>query len=236
MDNKYSVPGAVVLAGGLIAGAIVFTRSPAVRTSAEGSPSASPPPAVAGETAVQSVTVRPVDISRDHVRGNADARVTLVEYSDTECPFCKSFHPTMDQAVREYDGKIRWVYRHFPLDAIHPKARKEAEATECAGAQGKFWEYLDEIFKVTPSNNGLDPAELPKIAKDVGLDVAAFETCLQSGEMAARVAEDLDDAQKAGAEGTPYTVILGPSGETVPFSGAQPYGNLKQILDGLLAT
>lgn len=231
MTEKHAVPGAIVLAGTIIAGAIVLTRIP-VRAPVA-SPNASAP-AVAAATAQVKIVVRPVDASRDHILGVLDAPVTLVEYSDTECPFCKRFDSTLRQAVREYDGKVRWVYRHFPLDALHSKARKEAEATECAGTQGKFWEYLGKLFEVTPSNDGLEAAQLPQIAKDVGLDVAAFESCLNSGQMAGRIQEDLDDAAKAGGQGTPYTVILGPKGETIPFSGAQPYANLKQVIEGLL--
>lgn len=234
MNEKFSIPGAVVLAGVIIAGAILFTRLP-VRTGGQQAAS----PVVAGQVAERAQVppvglLRPIDPSRDHIRGEANAPVTIVEYSDTECPFCKTFHPTLQQVIREYDGKVRWVYRHLPLDALHPKARKEAEATECAGEQGKFWEYLDKIFEVTPSNNGLDPAQLPQIAGDVGLDVKAFETCLNSGKFAQHIQEDITDAEKAGGRGTPYSVILGPQDEKIPFSGAQPYGNLKEILDGLL--
>lgn len=232
MDLKYSIPGSIVIAGGLIAGALVLANAPA----RSGGPLAPPSPRVAAETApaTTKIEVRPVDANRDHIRGAADARVTLIEYSDTECPFCKRFHPTLQQAVREYDGKVRWVYRHYPLDALHQKARKEAEATECAAEQGKFWEYVDRLFEVTPSNDGLEEAKLGEIAKEVGLDPAAFETCRTSGKFAARVQEDLDDAEKAGGQGTPHTIIISPQGETIPFPGAQPYDNMKQVLDGLL--
>lgn len=111
----------------------------------------------------------------DHVLGNPNALVTIIEFSDTECPFCKKFHETMRKIIDEYgkDGKVKWVYRHFPLDQIHSKSRKEAEATECATEQGgneKFWEFINKIYEITPSNNGLDPAELPKIAKSIGLN------------------------------------------------------------------
>ncbi|TSC72598.1 MAG: putative lipoprotein [Parcubacteria group bacterium Gr01-1014_38] len=233
MVEKYSIPSAIVLAGVIIAGAIVMTRS-SVRSAQQGG-AVSPSASIASATAFPKIALRPVDGARDHIRGTSDARVTLVEYSDLECPFCKQFHVTLQQAFQEYGGKIRWVYRHFPLDTLHPKARKEAEASECAGEQGKFWEYADRLFEVTPSNNGLDPAQLPVIARDVGLDVAGFETCLKSGKHAQRIQEDLADAEKAGGQGTPYTVILGPNDLTIPFSGAQPYENLKPVLDKLLA-
>lgn len=236
MDERYSIPGAIVLAGLIIAGAIFFTRAP-VRSVEREEEARSPSVAGAAEPSptLSKVTLRSVDQSRDHIRGKEDAPITLVEYSDTECPFCKRFHSTAQQALQEYPGKVRWVYRHFPLDALHSKARKEAEATECAGEQGKFWEYVDRLFAVTPSNDGLDLAKLPEIARDAGLDVTAFSQCLESGKHAPRVAEDLQDATNAGGQGTPYTVILGPKGETIPFSGAQPYQNLKQVIEQLLA-
>lgn len=230
MNEKFSIPAAIVLAGVIVAGAIVLTRAP-IRPAGGG---AGTSPGAGNAKQLQPIEVRPVDNARDHVRGNADARVTLVEYSDLECPFCKQFHTTLQRVVQEYDGKVRWVYRHFPLDALHSKARKEAEASECAGEQAKFWEYIDRLFAVTPSNNGLDSAQLPVIARDVGLNAAAFETCLESGKHAPRVAEDLADAEKAGGQGTPYTVILGPKNITIPFSGAQPYDNLKSVIDKLL--
>ena len=101
------------------------------------------------------------------------------------------------------------MFRHFPIVEIHPKAPKEAEATECAaelGGEAKFWAYLDRLYEITPSNNRLDPAELPRIAQHVGLTRAPFEQCLKSGRHAARVAADVADALASGAPGTPYSV------------------------------
>ena len=108
----------------------------------------------------------------DHILGNRNASVKIVEFADMECPFCKRFHVTMQQVVKDSNGQVAWVYRHFPLDQLHSKARKEAEAVECAAEMGgneKFWAYLDRIMEVTPSNNGLDPAELLNTAAYVGL-------------------------------------------------------------------
>lgn len=106
----------------------------------------------------------------DHIRGNADSDIVIIEYSDLECPFCKRFHTTMQQLVKE-NGNIAWVYRHFPLDQIHPKARNEAAAAECVYDQGgndMFWKYVDRTFDITPGNNNLDPAEIPNIAQFAG--------------------------------------------------------------------
>lgn len=177
--------------------------------------------------------MRPVT-PRDHLRGSPDAPVKIVEFGDTECPLCKRFHPTLQRIVAEYPGKVAWVFRHYPVDEIHPKARKEAEATECAaelGGNDKFWAYLDRLYEITPSNDKLDPAELPRIAEHVGLNRARFESCLQSGKHAQRVAEDVDDALVAGATGTPYTVVIAPNGRLFAILGAQPYATVKLVVD-----
>lgn len=192
----------------------------------------SPPPSF-GRGEIQ---VAPV-IEKDHVRGAKNAKVTLVEFSDTECPFCKRFHSTMQQVTEKYPNDVRWVYRHFPLDSLHAKARKEAEATECAaelGGEEKFWPYLDRLFEVTPSNDRLELSELPNIADFVGLNRAKFEECLKSGRHAGRVAEQLADASNAGGDGTPYTVLIAPNGEKIPLSGALPFEKVAQVIDRAL--
>lgn len=178
-------------------------------------------------------SMRPVT-SRDHIRGRADAPVKIVEFGDTECPLCKRFHPTLKQIAAEYPGQVAWVFRHFPIDEFHPRARKEAEATECANELGgnvKFWAYLDRLYQITPSNDKLDPAELPRIAQHVGLDRAKFEQCLQSGKYARRVAEGVADALAAGGPGTPYTVVVAPNGRLFSILGAQPYASVKRVID-----
>lgn len=211
---------------GLAAAVLLITG-----TLAAGNTAAQPNQASAAPGAADFI--QPVT-QRDHIRGNPDAPVKIVEFADTECPLCKRFHPTLQRIVAEYPGKVAWVFRHFPLDNIHPKARKEAEATECAndlGGNEKFWAYLDRLYEITPSNNQLDPAELPRIAEYVGLDRAQFEQCLQSGKYAQRVAEDLDDALAAGAQGTPYTVVVAPNGRKFAILGAQPYASVKLVVE-----
>ena len=98
-----------------------------------------------GEIVSQGIAVPPVT-DTDHVRGDAGAKVTIIEYSDFDCPYCSRFHTTMNQVVQQYSGQVRWVYRHFPLDNLHPDARAKAVASECAGEQGKFWEFADAAF------------------------------------------------------------------------------------------
>lgn len=187
--------------------------------------------------------VKPVT-NKDHVLGDPRAPVKVVEFSDFECPFCKRVHPTLQRLMNEYGetGKVALVYRHFPLDALHKKARKEAQASECAnelGGNRAFWAYADRLFEITPSNDGLDLSLLPKLAKDIGLDRGKFETCLsgdaRGGKYADHIEADVQDAIASGGEGTPYIVVIAPDGETFPISGAQPYSAFKSIVDLALA-
>lgn len=181
--------------------------------------------------------VKPLQ-DNDHVRGNRNARVLLIEYSDLECPFCKRFHPTAQQAVDEYKGQVAWVYRHFPLDQIHSKADKEAEATECAnelGGNDGFWKMVDKIFEVTPSNNGLNLDDLPKLANQVGLDQNKFKDCLDSGKYAGRVEDDYQSGIAGGITGTPGNVLLDTkTGKTKLVPGALPFETFKTEIDSLL--
>ncbi|OHA89338.1 MAG: hypothetical protein A2653_01450 [Candidatus Zambryskibacteria bacterium RIFCSPHIGHO2_01_FULL_43_25] len=190
------------------------------------------------DSVVRGINIRAVS-EDDHILGNPNAPVVIVEYSDTECPFCKTFHNTMHRLIDEYgkDGKLAWVYRHFPIDSLHSKARKEAEATECAaelGGKEEFWVYIDALFAKTPSNNGLDLSELPKIADEVGIKVSDFESCLSSGKYANKIQEDFQDAVLAGAGGTPYSILVTRSGERIAIEGGQPYDVMKTIIDAAL--
>jgi len=191
----------------------------------------------AAPTGQSKVNLEPISDS-DHIRGDLNqAQAVVVEFSDLECPFCKNFHSTMQQVVSDYQGKVAWVYRHFPLDSLHPKARNEAAASECAYEQGgdeAFWQYIDKIFEVTPSNNGLDPAQLPAIAEQIGLDKAKFQSCLESGQYADKINAHEQDAVAAGGQGTPYSVIVTRDGQTIPVSGAQPLATVKSALDSVV--
>lgn len=176
--------------------------------------------------------------SNDHVRGDRNARILLIEYSDLECPFCKRFHPTAQQIVDEYNGQVAWVYRHFPLDQIHAKADKEAEAVECAKDQGGedgFWKMTDKIFEVTPSNNGLNLDDLPKLANQVGLDGNKLKSCIDSGKYAQYVEDDYQTGIKAGITGTPGNILLDTkTGKTKLIPGALPFDQFKTEIAKLL--
>ncbi len=185
-------------------------------------------------TANGDIKIQPVS-DTDWVRGNRDAKISIIEFSDTECPFCKRLHPTMKKIIDEYGDDVQWIYRHFPLET-HAKARKEAEAVECAGELGgndSFWSYLDRVFEITPSNDGLDLALLPDIAEYVGLDRSEFEACLNSGKYAGKIEDHYQQALAAGGRGTPYSVLIS-GDQKIPLSGALPYEQIKATIDALL--
>jgi protein-disulfide isomerase len=190
-----------------------------------------------GTTNTGTTDIKLADIkSTDHIRGGKDAKVTVIEFSDSECPFCKRFHTTMLEVMKSYGDKIRWVYKHAPLDSLHANARKEAEAMECAaeiGGNAGFWKFTDRLYEITPSNDGLAASQLPEIAKYAGIDVTKFNTCLSSGKHATAVQTQLNEAQAAGLQGTPYSVVVG-NGQKIPVSGAYPASEMKTIIDSLL--
>ncbi len=183
--------------------------------------------------------VRRVSPARDHIYGNPDAAVSLIEYSDFECPFCKRFHSTPKQIVDAYKGKVNWVYRHFPLSFHNPGATKQAEASECANALGgkdSFWKYTDLIYERTKSNgNGFPVNNLVPLAKEIGLDGTQFKQCFDSGKFAARVKEDVTEGAQIGVTGTPASILLNNrTGEVIVKTGALPLAAFKADIDKML--
>jgi len=171
-----------------------------------------------------------VDEKNDHIIGGKNAKVTLIEYSDFECPFCGAFFPTVKQALAEYGDKIRFVYRHFPL-SFHPQAQPAAEASECAAEQGKFWEFHDGLFA---NQDSLGDALYNELAQDLGLSAGQFQTCRDSGKYRSKVQQQMAGGTAAGVNGTPHTIIMDEDGNAVPVNGAQPYTALKAAIDSML--
>ena len=168
-------------------------------------------------------------VDDDPFLGDKKAPVTIVEFSDFQCPYCARFRQqTFDQIKQEYidTGKVRFVYRDFPLSSIHPMAQKAAEAAECADEQDKFWEYHDGIFANQAS---LSIDNMKKWAKDLGLDSSKFNSCLDSEKYANEVRNDLSDATKTGGQGTPYFLV----GNT-QLSGAYPFEAFQQAIESQL--
>jgi len=227
------LPLSVIIAGVLIAGAVYLGTSKNASTTAVNNQQPQQVPQQTGNLDQMAAIS-----AGDHIRGNPNAPVKIVEYSDFECPFCKRFHDTMKQVMDEYgkDGKVAWVYRHFPLDQLHPvKARKEAVAVECAnelGGNEAFWKFADRFFELTPSNNQTDvDTVLPQIAREIGLDVNEFNTCLASGKYDAHIEADVQNATATGSNGTPWSIVVDKNGKKYPLSGAQPYASVKQLID-----
>jgi protein-disulfide isomerase len=187
----------------------------------------------------QAKKVRRVSAPRDHVYGNPNARVSLIEYSDFECPFCKRFHATAKEIVDAYGGKVNWVYRHFPLAMHNPGAQKEAEASECVaqlGGNDAFWKFADAIYARTKSNgNGFPLDQLVPLGKEIGLDEKQLKECIDAAKYASRVQEDLNEGIQIGITGTPANFLLrNDTGEVILKVGAQPSDAIKPDIDKLL--
>jgi len=160
------------------------------------------------------------------VRGGKDAPVTIVEFSDFQCPYCSRARPTVNRVRQQYGEQVRIVFRHFPL-AFHAEAQKAGEAADCAGEQGRFWEMHDRLFE---QQQKLQVADLKQHAADLGLDAAAFGQCLDSGRRGEGVRRDLEAGQELGVSGTPAFFINGR-----PLVGAQPFESFAQVIDDELA-
>lgn len=185
----------------------------------------------------RSKNLRPVTAKRDHILGNPDAPITLIEYSDFECPFCKRFHPTVIKLIENNPDKVRWVYRHFPLGFHNPGAQKQAEAAECVAelnGNDAFWDYSHKLYARTKSNGkGFPLSNLRPLAEEIGVDGDTFSACLDSGKMTARVKEDMANGAKVGVTGTPAAFIVNEKGDAEFIAGALPLAKLQAIVDKL---
>jgi len=222
MKSQYVLPITIVVAGALVAGAVFLVGGGSTPNGGNST----------------EVVARDYDPATDYILGNPNAPVKVIEYSDLECPFCKEFQQTMHQVMQYYgeSGQVAWVFRHFPLAQLHSKAPQEAAAAECAGELGgneMFWRYVDRIFEITPSSNGLDLAQLPVVAGELGLDVNAFNQCLSSGRHAKKVSDSYTEAIGLGAQGTPFTLVM-VGGEAITLPGNQPYDSMRAAIDAIL--
>lgn len=217
-NNKlFLIPSSVVLAGVLIAGAILYTQGIRVPTSDTKAQ-------IQGQIGQTKVDLKLRDT--DHILGNPNAQVLVIEYSDFQCPFCgRMFAETLPLLKENLvkTGKIKFVYRHFPLRSIHSNAQKAAEASECASEQGKFWEYHDLIFE-RQNSMGID--SFKAWAKELGLNSAQFDSCLDSGKYAERVDVDYNEGLALGVNGTPATFV---NGKLV--SGAVPFEEFEKVIN-----
>jgi protein-disulfide isomerase len=169
-----------------------------------------------------------VAVDRGRLRGDPNAIVTIVEFADYQCPYCKQTETTLNNLLKKYPGQVRLAYRDFPLASIHPYAEEAAEAARCAGKQGKFWAFHDALFA---NQSKLDDAQLKATAQTLGLDQNAFQSCLESGEYNLPVLRDQEDGRKAGISSTPGFFING-----IPITGAQAEDAFQKIIDDEIKT
>ncbi len=226
--SSISVPYAIITAGVVIALAIFMSKG-------HGTVPTTPTKQVEGTavtTPLSDVTVS----SSDFIRGDmTKAKVVIVEYSDSDCPFCQRFHETMETVRATYGEKVAWVYRFFPL-SIHPNANNEALALECVGELGgneTFWKYLDQLINitVTPEQSA---SILASTAKDLGIDGKLLSTCLSNPQTSKKIEAQSVEAQMLGGQGTPFSIAIAANGQRVAIPGAYPIEDMKKIIDGLL--
>ena len=226
---NYLVPGAVVLAGAIIAAAVIYAGNPR-----SGAPAPSP-----GTAPRENIAGNAGDLADDDpLLGNPEAPVTVVEFSDFQCPFCRQlWRDALPQIKEKYikTGKVKFVYRDFPIVSIHDMAQTYAEAAECADEQGKFWLMHDTIFEEQDRRgqgtvSGISATDVKRWAKEIGLDGNAFDECLNSEKYRTEVERDLAAGQGAGVSGTPATFINGRL-----ISGAVPFPQFEAAIDAALA-
>ncbi len=218
--NKFELTPSIsiLIAGVIIAGAIVFVNmNPTV-------------PVVAAEDVEPSTqtNVR-APSTEDHIVGSLSAPLVLIEYSDFQCPYCNLVSPTLKRIVAESNGQIAWVYRHLPLESIHPNAKPAAVASECVTEQlgnDGFWKFADEMFA---NQAKMSARYYEQVAVGLGADAANFKSCVASGKYESRVDADTQEAMTNGGQGTPYTVLYGKKGQ-VGLSGALPYETFTAVI------
>lgn len=224
--NKLILPAAIIIATVLISGSLIYIRGGFKRGANVGGQQQA--------TGNQPVPGAKVDVSADNdsFLGNEKAKVTVIEFSDFQCPSCRSFwRDSLPQLKKEYidTSKIKFVYRDYPLD-FHAGAKSAAEGTQCARDQSKFWELHDKIFQEQDKQGQgtiqFTKADVVKWASQIGLNMTQFNQCLNSSKYKAEVEKDIADGSAAGVLGTPTTFINGRS-----LVGAQPYSSFKAVID-----
>lgn len=221
------IPLSIVVAGIFIGAGLYFG----------GGQTAAPVAVVPGETAEPTApTTNTDDVSpvtaEDNIRGSVDAPIKIVEFSDFDCSFCGRFHDTMKSIVAD-DSSVAWVYRHFPV--IGPQSPAVALAAECvAEVAGKdaFWGFADEYFAVRATGDRTAHAELiPRLVQTQGVDQAAFTECFESNRHAEKIQAQAANAAETGGRGTPWSILIGPTGKTYPINGAIPRSSIEQMIE-----
>jgi len=220
MQTSYTIPLAIIVGGVIVAGALYFSMAKSPTTDL---------------TIGNPALMQPIRAS-DHILGNPAAKVMIVEYSDFDCEFCKSFHETLHQLVANEGakGEVAWIFRQFPLSEIHPNALSHAKAAECAaevGGNDAFWRFADILY----ANQPVDPKKYGVLAKAAGIPGDAFATCYASESASAplteRIRSDRQNALDMGADGTPFSIIVITGRPPIVMSGAYSFDAAKQLID-----
>lgn len=220
-NKDWLIPGAIVIAGAILAIAIFYIRDGYIFGLPKGDPSA----------------MRAIS-PEEHLIGNPEALVQIVVYADMDSSYSKEYQRTLAQLMTEYGstGKVVWVYRHFPLVAQNPNSGLHAEASECVaslGGENAFWGFIDLIQTSAPDEEEFDPDNYPAIVSQLSLDQAAFDECVRSGRFAKKVESDFRNAIEAGATAAPYTLLKIGDKPVTPISGTVPYETLKQMIESV---
>jgi len=221
---ELSPSAAILIAGLVIAGTILFTS----RGSAQ--PPAGGTAAVAAAVSTLPSTVRKPSAD-EHIIGSPTAPIVLIEYSDFQCPYCTMIYPTLKRIVDESDGNIAWVYRQYPLTSIHPQAEPSANASECIAAQlgnDAFWKYAETVFA---NQSQLSSQYSAQIAKQLGANMDEYNQCVSSKKYQAKIDADMSELSSVGGTGTPYVVVLNTkTNKAAVIPGALPYDQAMSVI------
>jgi protein-disulfide isomerase len=229
LSNDFLIPVSIIIAGIFIGAGMYFNGF---------SPKTESTTAVAVEPAKvtdKTSKINPVTAD-DHIKGSINAPIKIVEFSDFDCPFCSRHHGVMTAIAEKYSGdEVAMVYRQFPLEQLHPQSPAVAMASECVaeiGGNDAFWKFADAYFSARASGDKTKPDELiPRLVTSAGVGRQEFTECFESGRQKASVQEDMDDAIETGGQGTPWNIIIGPTGKTYPINGAQPQQVIEQLIE-----
>ncbi|MEX0690079.1 MAG: thioredoxin domain-containing protein, partial [Candidatus Paceibacterota bacterium] len=216
MQKGYTMPVVIIIAGILIAGSVIWS------VGSDNNPNSN-------HVRSQSDSEFRMPSESDHLRGDINAEITIIEYSDFNCVFCARLHPTLSRVVEEYDGEVNWAYRHF---ANYPQGKVAATGSECVariGGNDIFWEFADKMFD---NQKHLGDQFSIETAVSLGIDETEFKTCLDnSEEIEKEIATDRNEAISLGSRGTPYVVVVTPNGNLIPFNGALPYEQVVRVIE-----
>lgn len=212
----------ILIAGVIIAGAIVFTNHPGATAAANAAAN------VPGPVASANV---PAPSASDHIIGSPTAPIVLIEYSDFQCPYCQMIYPSLKQIQSQSNGQVAWVMREFPLYQIHPNAMPAANAAECIAEQkgnGGFWKFADDDFN---NQANIGTAFFTSEAQKLGLDMAKYNSCVSNSTYLSKIQGETADAENSGGNGTPYTVVVNTkTGKQYPISGALPLAQIEAVI------